>query len=822
MITNDLYNTQYTISGGTGHTPDEDTLMTDNIQSLVSGKMDSYFLYYIPWEKLPQVFHKTQLNGSGNYIEAKDITPPQNVAATYIGQYNGYSATAEYAGYQEYVEQGTAYDPIRSGVNYQLYNNMSIRKTSANPYSYATGSGGFSHSRCPFIAMIRATSSSYVYPVPVSNENMVQQNWSNFIKGTYTVPSFTVETQVGLEDGTTTTVYIQYPDLTADMFSNGIYTFETAGYSIELFINNYLIRTNRDIDANNGLTIDTYPSPMIRIVEDGKVYYRMIKSGQLRYPTLGGGFEPTSVDSRIQINIETGAIISGNGPYQPMPLHGENCYASGFHFRVGKSALRGMPVGASLINGNCYIRKAYNDQIHVYMIFTPEEILNHLALYPRTGTGLSSNEYEFSPSYDIPFINDVDQFQNEFNSGFIEDIEEDLRDWQIDMFQDSDFNPEDTPEYNPDQGDDPTGPSKAGVGGDGVNPSAVYRTPSQNLINYGFFDEDAVRILAQKLWSQPDSFFEGLAAAQKVNPLDYFISFRYYPMNKPPETSAPSTTTLYLGRGGKLELNSNTPFYKTNQTNFTHNFGTLVVEQSYNNFLDFAPYTRTYISLPYCGQFELNSTLIMGKKLKLTATIDITDGSITWIVYVLSDDETVGYPLLTKQGKIGADVPLNGVDASQMGANITNASMRLAGHLVNSPNQIMDAAAQVSEGAQLGNSKYLLSGLQTFGNLGLQALSDCYSLGMASKEIIDKIMPMSGMAAIVNNINKRPFLIYQRPIQKNPTSFGKTIGYLVNKEATIKTLTGFTVCKNPQVNISNATENEIAAIKSYLESGFYV
>lgn len=459
-----------------------------------------------------------------------------------------------------------------------------------------------------------------------------------------------------------------------------------------------------------------------------------------------------------------------------------------------------------------------------YSQISIEDIRREISVYNKIYDTATDPIATYTDEFLTFFFSDTDEpTRNALHGNYPQDesFSDRLRPWQIpgQVITVNEYDPADIPPFDPEEGgDDPTAAPNSGVSGDGFPANTVITLPSQQLINYGAFDTTSLNSLESNLWNKPDSFFEGLAAAQKVNPLDYFISLRYYPISFT-ENDGEQRTKLFLGRGG--EIGSPSMEYRLlNKASITYNFGTIDIKTHYKNFLDYAPYTKVYISLPFCGQIELNSTIIMGKKVGLHATIDLTDGSVLWEVDIVEGETS--YPILSKQGKIGADIPITGLNASQMGANIANASLRIAGHLLNAPGQVLGGAAQTAEGLYTGDIMSVGSGLKTLGGLALQALGDAYSMGMASKEIVEKMGPSTGYASLKHYINKTPFIIYQRPIQKNPSSYGHTVGYLVNKEAKIEDMSGFTVCKNPDLSsIGQATDREKTEIKAFLESGFY-
>lgn len=437
-----------------------------------------------------------------------------------------------------------------------------------------------------------------------------------------------------------------------------------------------------------------------------------------------------------------------------------------------------------------------------------------------------------SPTNEYRPFNAVPIFQNNVPTGHMEKtntyptLEPQLMTWQKyghnineDEFDPDNPEPEggDDPDENPENEDPETGPDKDDRGDQipGIDGNNYPANPSP-FVKYGLFSYSDLQDLSLQLWDKPVGFFEAISASQSVNPMDYFLSLRWYPIefNLSDSQLHPE---MFLGRGGKLLVNHKN-FAKTVQV---INWGTVQVKPFYKNFLDYQPYTKVYIFLPFCGQIELNSTVVMGKTLLLKSACDITDGSIVWQVY----NETDKQPILTKQARLGCEIPITSLNASQMGANIVNASLGTLNTVMGTGGQILNQAkdgmlagsALGPEGAIAGS---VIGGTSALLSNTANLIASFSNLGMASKEIVQLTGGTSGMASSLSD--RVPYIIYQRPLATNPSTYGHTTGFLCNKTATIDSMRGFTICKNVDTSsISQATSKEKGMIKKILDTGFY-
>lgn len=397
-----------------------------------------------------------------------------------------------------------------------------------------------------------------------------------------------------------------------------------------------------------------------------------------------------------------------------------------------------------------------------------------------------------------------------------------------DIYPDGYEPPRDNSDEDPDTDEPVPGPDKNDRGANKLPKidGKEYPAIASPFVSYGIFKYEDLVDLSEQLWDKPDNFFEGLSAAQKVNPMDYFISLRWYPII----LSSPSVeeSDLFLGRGGKLIVNHR----RLNKTVFISDFGKIKIKPHYENFLDYDPYTKIYIFLPFCGQIELNTCVVMNKDLSLNCAIDVSDGSICWQLYNDTDEQ----PIFTKQAKCGCDIPITSADASQMGANIVNATLGLLNAVGKTGADIYTGATSAMEKAAPTAAEGIVAGgTGTTGGLTKAAIaggayglaknitniiSACSNLGMASKEIPQMTGSVAGLAASL--VDRCPYIIYQRPLSTNPDTYGHTVGFIHNKTALISETHGFTICKNADVSgISQATTREKEEIKHILDNGFF-
>lgn len=349
--------------------------------------------------------------------------------------------------------------------------------------------------------------------------------------------------------------------------------------------------------------------------------------------------------------------------------------------------------------------------------------------------------------------------------------------------------------------------------GDPMQPNNGFSIPYA-FANYIAFNEAGLRNFAERLWDAPDSFWEALSVTNRnsANWLDYFISLRAYPYWV---NSTGTLANIYVGAGGKFYLGDvGTDVYASAAQHITYFTLDFEVPKYYNNFLDFAPYTKAEIYLPFSGTWEVNPKFLYHSNICISLKLDITDGSGVWQVFRSPTvEETAAgpqYMILEKQCKIGVEIPLSGLNATTMASNIVNASLASQQRLLSTTTQLLGDATSGNVG------KFMADMAQ----VPLQSLTDSVNLANANREIPTASGGMSGLAAA--NCNVIPSITLIRPVVENPESFPHTVGNLVNKASKLEKLDGFTTCRNVDVsNVPQATDKEKAELKRILEGGFY-
>lgn len=216
----------------------------------------------------------------------------------------------------------------------------------------------------------------------------------------------------------------------------------------------------------------------------------------------------------------------------------------------------------------------------------------------------------------------------------------------------------------------------------------------------------------------------------------------------------------------------------------------ITISNLYNNFLDYAPYTKVKLHLPLIGMVDLDTNIVMGKTLSF--------------VYIL-DNLTGG---LTVQVKVGSDVLYTYSGACVIRIPITSNSYASA------VKDVIDMTSQLTMGLATGNMKSSLKGISPINVLS--AIDNIINPDINIKYNI------GGSTSIYSN--RKIFAIVSRPIPQKPTNYNSTVGIPSQKTAVLSNsnLTGFVSVSDIHLQNTTATESEQDEIINILKDGIII
>ena len=215
----------------------------------------------------------------------------------------------------------------------------------------------------------------------------------------------------------------------------------------------------------------------------------------------------------------------------------------------------------------------------------------------------------------------------------------------------------------------------------------------------------------------------------------------------------------------------------------TINCGSVVVEEYYQNYLDYSPYTQVYIYLPFIGIVPVSADDIIGNAVNITYHVDSYTGSCIAVISVAKE----GYSstVYQFQGNCAVEIPISSGYQSSLMAGL----LGIAGTAISGNPAVGLTAAHIGRAG-----------------LGKNAVSHSGSFGSSYGAMGCKI----------------PYIIVRRPVQKKVTDYSKSYGYPAHKMVYIGNCKGYLRAKEVRVTSTKATNVEKEMIVSALKSGVYV
>lgn len=218
--------------------------------------------------------------------------------------------------------------------------------------------------------------------------------------------------------------------------------------------------------------------------------------------------------------------------------------------------------------------------------------------------------------------------------------------------------------------------------------------------------------------------------------------------------------------------------------------GEIDIKEYFQTFMDYSPYTKLSIYLPYCATIPLNIDMFQNDKIKLKYRIDFLTG---YCLAIISNSEGV---VTTATGNCAYNLPIRSNDYN----NIVSRGLAVVGGIVGTAGALATGNVPLA----VGTAGATLAGGLSLGNA--MEKPNVYSNGS-----------LGGNYGLLGN--KTPYLIIQRPTISVPKDYGKTIGYMSRITAKLGELTGYTVVEEIHLEHISATDDEKRLIENALKSG---
>ena len=345
----------------------------------------------------------------------------------------------------------------------------------------------------------------------------------------------------------------------------------------------------------------------------------------------------------------------------------------------------------------------------------------------------------------------------------------------------------------------------------------------QDLANY-LWTEDSV---IQTIWNHIKQYFE--------DPMQAMIGLNLVPVPVP-DAGSKNFALMFIDTGVSMNVAAS-QFVDVD-------CGTLDIQKYYGSALDYSPYTKVQVFLPYIGMVTIDTDECMGRTLQVKYRVDIASGSCTAKIFIN------GNVLYQYSGHCAIPVPLSSGDfSSYISSAISVAQLAgtaaLAGSGVLSPpppvtvtqqtnktvtNEVRDTARNQATGRQVTtgthstttteNTTKETSTQASFAGLTPQNVTNTVSEVMNTKTHVEHSGSFSGNSGYLGV--RYPYVIITRPNMCMPGQYQHFNGFPCMMNLKLGDCSGFTRVQQVELTGLDATNPEQAEILELLKMGVYL
>lgn len=308
-------------------------------------------------------------------------------------------------------------------------------------------------------------------------------------------------------------------------------------------------------------------------------------------------------------------------------------------------------------------------------------------------------------------------------------------------------------------------------------PIDIPALPTVSAVDTGFMtlfspSLQNMRDLAAYMWSNP--LFD-VNAYKKIlaNPMDAILGLSMIPV----AITATNTREVKVGN-----LGTNIFMPVANSQYVAIDCGSINVREYWGAYLDYSPYTKAELYLPYCGIHPIDIDDIMGKAVNVVYHVDILTGACC--CYVKCGESV----LYTFSGQVATTIPITGNDWTSMINGIINATTAIG-----------SMAATGGLTAPMATSTIASTVINT------------------AKPTMERSGSMSGTGGMM--AVQYPYLILTRPRQALPELQNQFSGYPSFISSYLGDLVGYTEVDSVHLEGIPATGAELDEIESILKGG---
>lgn len=301
------------------------------------------------------------------------------------------------------------------------------------------------------------------------------------------------------------------------------------------------------------------------------------------------------------------------------------------------------------------------------------------------------------------------------------------------------------------------------------------------------------------------------------NPIDAIVSVKKFPL-----LSVPHGENLINVKLGKYTTSAGG--YDLAMQQARYNFTGIPIFPRFGNcFLDYSPYTKMQLYVPFCGTIDIDAADFMGHTLSVEMCIDFTTGAVT--AYVLANQLVV----TSLTGNCAVDIPITGTEQATINSALESATIaeRQARHKTIMTNwgvlthpiktftsPLKTLSSTIDPALNLAQREYELTHINT----PLRQIGQASPLNAWELEFVCRlIIYYPDGECIQFNATNEPTLIADKV-----KAFGDVNGFATVETDILSNFTGFTQVSDADLTGVSATDTEKGMILNLLQTGIYL
>lgn len=328
------------------------------------------------------------------------------------------------------------------------------------------------------------------------------------------------------------------------------------------------------------------------------------------------------------------------------------------------------------------------------------------------------------------------------------------------------------------------GDGGTGAGVDSIEKAEVPPLPTLSATSAGFItiynpSQSQLVALADYLWSNAfdiDTFKKLFS-----DPMEAIIGLGIIPVN-------PSIGGSRAVKFGSVTTSVSMPYLGSQWVE--KSMGSVSIRKYIGSFMDYEPYVKVSLYLPYIGFHELSADDVMNDTISVTYHVDCLTGGCTAFVYV--GDKGIMYQY---SGSCITNVPLTAINWSTAIQNAVSAAT---------------SGAMVIAGVATGAAP-----LTAMGAMGLAG--SAANTALNSKPTVQRSGAMGGSSGLMGY--QRPMIVITRPRISIPDKMSSMYGNCLNATMRLGKCKGFTMVEQVHLDGVPCTEKERDELQSLLKKG---